>query len=162
MSCLFDFPASVMDSRNWLSLFFPSFFLLFSLLSPLFPFLIFFFFVRTYVTSDGVFSNLLHSSLFARMHADRHTSFLTPQFPRACLQPIRSAAGGAGAFVPAPKVFDDQEFFSFAWLEGDSARLLYVIADVDSEKRIHSRFFISHTCMYVFLRLLSRVHSFGS
>ena len=37
--------------------------------------------VHTYVASDGVFSNLLLSLLFVCMHADRHISFLTPQFP---------------------------------------------------------------------------------
>ena len=74
------------------------------------------------------------------------------------MQPIRSAAAGrGGAFAPAPNVFDDQGFSLHDWRE---IPLACVIADVHSEKRIHSRFFISYTC--TFSRLLSRVHSFGS
>jgi len=117
----------VMDSRNSLSLLFLSLFLLFPLLSPLFPF-----------SFSPFCSFIRHLQFFAFftlcMHAYRHTLFLTPQYPRTCLQPIHSAAGGAGLSYRL-RMFSTIRSFS---LHGWRA---IPLAYVDSEKRIHSRFF---------------------
>ena len=88
----------------------------------------FFFFSFLFVhTSSSIFCILC-------MHAYRHTLFLTPQYPRTCLQPIHSAAGGAGLSYRL-RMFSTIRSFS---LHGWRA---IPLAYVDSEKRIHSRFF---------------------